>query len=102
MKKRNPPKLYSVHVLAVYDCRLKQRASGSGFIVRSDGLILTNAHVVAGASRVQVCLNDGEKVQGVVQAVDQVCDLATVKVQRVGMCAIYINEGLVVVINELV
>lgn len=60
----------------------KQRASGSGFIVRSDGLILTNAHVVAGASRVQVCLNDGEKVQGVVQAVDQVCDLATVKVQR--------------------
>lgn len=59
-----------------------QRSSGSGFIVRPDGLILTNAHVVAGASRVQVYLNDGEKVQGVVQAVDQVCDLATVKVQR--------------------
>lgn len=58
-------------------------SSGSGFIVRPDGLILTNAHVVAGASRVQVYLNDGEKVQGVVQAVDQVYDLATVKVQRV-------------------
>nr|XP_022338016.1 serine protease HTRA2, mitochondrial-like [Crassostrea virginica] len=57
-------------------------SSGSGFIVRPDGLILTNAHVVAGASRVQVYLNDGEKVQGVVQAVDQVYDLATVKVQR--------------------
>ncbi|XP_061184282.1 serine protease HTRA2, mitochondrial-like [Saccostrea echinata] len=56
-------------------------SSGSGFIVRSDGLILTNAHVVAGASHVHVYLNDNKKVQGVVQAVDQVCDLATVKVQ---------------------
>lgn len=61
--------------------------------MRSDGLILTNAHVVAGASIVQVCLNDGEKVQGVVQAVDQVCDLATVKVQKVGMCALYQCRG---------
>jgi HtrA serine peptidase 2 len=58
-------------------------SSGSGFIVRSDGLILTNAHVVAGATRVQVYLNNGQKVQGVVQAVDQVCDLATIKVTEV-------------------
>ncbi|XP_062586732.1 serine protease HTRA2, mitochondrial-like [Saccostrea cucullata] len=59
----------------------RMSSSGSGFIVRSDGLILTNAHVVAGASHVHVYLNDNKKVQGVVQAVDQVCDLATVKVQ---------------------
>ncbi|XP_048744225.1 serine protease HTRA2, mitochondrial-like isoform X5 [Ostrea edulis] len=57
-------------------------SSGSGFIVRPDGLILTNAHVVAGASRVQVYLSNGQKVQGTVQAVDQVCDLATVKVNE--------------------
>ena len=34
----------------------KQRASGSGFVIDSDGYIITNAHVVSGAQRVQVIL----------------------------------------------
>lgn len=56
-------------------------ANGSGFLVRSNGLILTNAHVVANKTRVSVKLHDGSTYDGVVTVVDPVCDLATVKIQ---------------------
>ena len=55
-------------------------SNGSGFIIRSDGLILTNAHVVANKRNVQVTLSDGKKYEGIVQAVDPVTDLATVQI----------------------
>ena len=54
-------------------------SNGSGFIVRSDGLVLTNAHVVANKAEVNVKLPDGRTLKGVVQAVDQISDLATIR-----------------------
>lgn len=55
--------------------------TGSGSIVREDGLILTNAHVVAGASTVQVILADGTELTGdVIAFADSGLDLAAVKV----------------------
>ena len=59
------------------------KSHGSGFIVREDGLILTNAHVVSRQSTVNVKLQDGRVVKGEVQAVDTVTDLATIKVNEV-------------------
>ncbi|MHB9038516.1 MAG: Do family serine endopeptidase [Armatimonadota bacterium] len=56
-----------------------QTASGSGFIVRSDGYILTNNHVVAGADRVNVKLLDGREFKGKV-LLDPRTDLALVKI----------------------
>lgn len=58
-------------------------SNGSGFIVRSDGLILTNAHVVGNNSTVRVQLHNGQSYEGQVQAVDPVTDLATVRIQAV-------------------
>lgn len=58
-------------------------SNGSGFIVRADGLILTNAHVVANKNSVKVKLSDGHIVDGSVQAVDRLSDLATVKINQV-------------------
>ncbi|MCE5200008.1 MAG: Do family serine endopeptidase [Armatimonadota bacterium] len=56
-----------------------KRASGSGVIVRSDGYILTNNHVVAGADKVTVRLADGRKFNGKVLT-DPRTDLALVKI----------------------
>ena len=58
-------------------------SNGSGFIVREDGIILTNAHVVGNNTTVRVKLNDGRSFDGYVQAVDPVSDLATVKINTV-------------------
>lgn len=63
--------------------RMTAVSNGSGFIVESHGLILTNAHVVANKESVVVKLHDGRSFQGVVQAVDPVSDLATVKINGV-------------------
>jgi S1-C subfamily serine protease len=58
----------------------QQRGLGSGFIIDKSGLVLTNAHVVDKADRVTVRLKDGRTLQGKVQGVDEVTDLALVKV----------------------
>lgn len=57
-------------------------SNGSGFIIESDGLILTNAHVVINKPKsiVAVRLNDGRSFQGIVEAIDPVSDLATIRI----------------------
>ncbi|HEX3160252.1 MAG TPA: trypsin-like peptidase domain-containing protein [Gemmatimonadaceae bacterium] len=53
---------------------------GSGFIVRADGVIVTNAHVVSGASRVSVALRDGTTYDAKVLGADEANDLAVLKI----------------------
>ena len=53
---------------------------GTGFVIRTDGVIVTNAHVVAGASRVSVALRDGTSYTAKVLGVDEVNDLAVLKI----------------------
>jgi Do/DeqQ family serine protease len=54
---------------------------GSGVIIRSDGYILTNNHVVDGAGRIRVELNDGRSFVATVVGTDPASDLAVIKVQ---------------------
>ncbi|MEO1692505.1 MAG: HhoA/HhoB/HtrA family serine endopeptidase [Cyanobacteria bacterium J06631_6] len=58
-----------------------QRGFGSGFIVSSDGLILTNAHVVEGSDRVKVTLKDGQSYEGEVMGTDSLTDVAVIKIE---------------------
>lgn len=60
------------------------RGVGSGVIVRSDGYILTNDHVVAGADRVEVVLSDGRRLEGKVMR-DFRSDIAVIKVNATGL-----------------
>ena len=59
----------------------KERGQGSGVIIDSSGLVLTNAHVVEKVDRVIITLQDGNQVDGSVVGTDQVTDLALVKIQ---------------------
>jgi len=58
----------------------KERGQGSGVIIDSSGLVLTNAHVVERVDRVMITLQNGNQVDGKVIGTDQVTDLALVKV----------------------
>ncbi|SKB14165.1 putative serine protease HtrA [Planktothrix sp. PCC 11201] len=57
------------------------RGSGSGFIVNSNGRIITNAHVVDGATKVSVVLKDGRQFEGKVVGTDPVTDVAVIQIQ---------------------
>jgi S1-C subfamily serine protease len=56
------------------------RGLGSGFIIDKSGVVLTNAHVVDQADKVTVRLKDGRTFEGKVQGIDEVTDLAVVKI----------------------
>lgn len=54
---------------------------GSGFIIRADGVVVTNAHVVAGATKVSIAMRDGTTYPADVVGVDETNDLAVVKIK---------------------
>jgi len=58
---------------------------GSGFIVREDGVILTNAHVVAGAARISVAMRDGTTYPAKLLGADESNDLAAIKIDAKGL-----------------
>jgi S1-C subfamily serine protease len=65
----------------------KEPASGSGFVISSKGLIVTNAHVVTGPngkpdSKVVVVFKNGDRIKGTVYAVNPAVDVALVKVNN--------------------
>jgi len=63
----------------------KEVGAGSGFIVSSDGLVLTNKHVVSDKQAdYTVLTNDGQKYSAKVLALDPVQDLAVIKISRQG------------------
>lgn len=58
---------------------------GSGFVVRSDGVIVTNAHVIAGATRISIAMRDGVTYTGRVLGSDETNDLAVVKIDATNL-----------------
>src|SRR5258708_5160440 len=61
--------------------QFKRQGSGSGFIIRKDGLILTNNHVVANAQEITVTLSDKQQYKGKVLGLDPKTDLAVIKIE---------------------
>ena len=68
-------------------------AQGSGFIVSSDGLILTNAHVVDGAKEVTVKLMDHREFKAKVLGTDKTSDIAVLKIDAHGLPAVRLGNS---------
>jgi serine protease Do len=61
------------------------QSEGSGFIVRADGYIYTNYHVIEGADRVDVKLKDGREFQAKVVGTDEKTDVAVIKIEATNL-----------------
>jgi serine protease Do len=65
---------------------------GSGFILSSDGFILTNAHVVDGADEVLVTLTDKREFKARIVGADKRTDVAVVKIEATGLPAVKVGD----------
>lgn len=86
-----------------------ERGMGSGVVISRDGHIITNAHVIDGATEVRVHFNDGRKMEATIVGSDPRSDLAVVKVAstdltpaRIGISSkLEIGEWVIAVGNPL-
>ena len=67
--------------------------SGSGVIIRSDGVVLTNAHVVGNSRSVRVGLADGRTIQGQVLGRDPTIDIAVVRITAQNLPAARVGDS---------
>jgi len=71
----------------------KRRGLGSGFIVSRDGLIVTNAHVLSGADRVDVVLLGGKTVTARILGADPRIDIAILKIPKSGLPVVAFGDS---------
>ncbi len=76
--------------------------SGSGVIISEDGYIATNNHVVEGSVKIEVTLNNKKKYNGRIVGTDPSTDLALIKIDEVGLPAVYYGNSDNVNIGEWV
>jgi len=75
------------------DMPKEQRGSGSGIIISEDGYILTNNHVVEGASKVSVGLSDKRQFDATVVGTDPLTDLAVVKIDAKNLPVAFLGNS---------
>ncbi|MGI8821174.1 MAG: trypsin-like peptidase domain-containing protein [Chthoniobacterales bacterium] len=69
------------------------QSEGSGFIVRADGHIFTNNHVVEGADRIDVKLKDGREFQAKLVGSDEKTDVAVIKIDATDLAAVQMGDS---------
>ena len=71
----------------------EQQGSGSGVIIRPDGYIVTNNHVVANATEVKVTLNNNKSYEARVIGTDAATDVALIKIEAEGLPCIEFGDS---------
>ena len=82
--------------------QVETAASGTGFFITEDGYILTNHHVVSGASSVSVTLYNGESYDAKVIGSDEDYDIAVIKIDVTGATPVVLGDSSKLAIGESV
>ena len=81
----------------IHDRRTGERelmpASGSGFVISTDGFIVTNHHVIEQAQDIKVALADGRIVKGELKGSDPSTDIAVIKIYESGLKALIFADS---------
>ena len=80
----------------------EQQSFGTGFIVRPEGVIITNQHVVGGADRIIVTLPDGSDAPAQLLGEDPLTDIAVIRVDRAGLRTVKTGRSTDLMIGEWV
>jgi serine protease Do len=76
------------------------QSEGSGFILRADGYIVTNFHVVEGADKILVKLKDGREFEGKVAGTDEKTDIAVIKIEATDLPVVHLGDSDAVRVGE--
>jgi serine protease Do len=82
--------------------RRRVESLGSGFVVESNGVVVTNAHVIEGSSRILVTTADGTELEAEVLGLDRDTDLAVLKVNARGLASVDLGNSSDLLIGETV
>lgn len=90
-------------LIGVYnDTPYQMTSLGSGIILTSDGYILTNAHVIDGATNMKVRLNDDSQYEAKIIGIDREQDVAIVKIEAADLTAAELGDSDSAVVGEAV
>ena len=78
----------------------KRQASGSGVIISEDGYIITNAHVISGASQIKVRTSDKTEYEAELIGSDTKSDIAVLKIEATGLTPAVIGDSDKLVVGE--
>lgn len=82
--------------------RVKGAAAGSGFVISRDGYILTNYHVISGATAIQVAFVDGTTYDATLVGGEEANDVAVLKIDAEGLTPVILGDSDNLVVGEQV
>ena len=86
----------------IFGQQTQTASSGSGFIITEDGYVVTNYHVISGASSVQVTLYNGDTYDATVIGGDSDYDVAVLKIEASGLQSVTLGESADVNVGDTV
>lgn len=81
--------------------RKTQGGTGSGFIISSDGFIITNNHVIEKAESIRVSFVDGRKVNAEIKGADPSTDIAVLKIDETGLKAMSFADSSALQVGQI-
>lgn len=78
-----------------------QPGSGSGFIISSDGFIITNNHVIEGAESISVTLSNGRKLNADLKGADPSTDIAVLKVYETELTSLALADSSLLQVGQI-